>query len=178
MAPFILFVGQLQPRKNLGRLVEAFEQVADAQSDQHLVIAGGHGWLKQTILQRIEESPKRSRIHLIGRVPDDLLPALYWGADVFVLPSLYEGFGMPALEAMASGCPVVTSNVSSLPEVSGGAAVLVDPYRAEDIVRGIREARALRAELRERGIRRAAQFDWDKTAEKTLRVIEDVCKPS
>ncbi len=184
-APYILFVGQLQPRKNIARLVKAFELMASTEGDLKLVIAGGHGWMQQPILRRVASSPERARIHLIGRVADDQLPALYWGAEVFVLPSLYEGFGMPLLEASASGCPVVVSNVSSLPEVArlhqgcGGqanyAAVLVDPYRAEDIARGIQEALGQRAVWRERGVQRAAQFSWDTTARETLRIIESTC---
>jgi len=167
--PFILYVGQLQPRKNLERLVEAFESLED--KELQLVIAGAHGWLKKPILERIEKSSKRSQIHLLGRVPDEILPTLYWQAEVFVLPSLYEGFGMPILEAMASGCPVVAGNNSSMPEVSGDAAVLVDSLDTVSIQNGIEEALGRGDELREKGIKRAAEFTWEKTAKQTADII-------
>lgn len=106
-----------------------------------------------------------------GPVPEDQLPALYAHAEVFVLPSLYEGFGMPVLEAMAAGCPVVTSTVSSLPEVAGDAAVLVDPTDTEAIASGIGEARQRRGELQVKGFKRAQEFTWERTAHETLCVL-------
>lgn len=171
--PYILFVGQIQPRKNIARLVGAFEQLADRPElrDHQLVIAGSHGWLQRSIHERIERSPMRERIVMTGRVPDELLLALYQHAAVFVLPSLYEGFGMPVLEAMACGCPVVASNISSLPEVAGDAAVLVDPLDEGSIAEGIRWAVQERDVLSARGIERAQQFTWDATAQETLRVV-------
>lgn len=180
--PYVLYVGQIQPRKNLGRLVEAFETLVSERPPLNLplrkgeklqlAIAGGHGWLQQPILSRIGSSADRERIHLLGRVPDELLPTLYQKAAAFVLPSLYEGFGMPILEAFAAGCPVVTANVSSLPEVAGGAAVLVDPYEARDIARGIRTALEAPEAWRERGKARAQRFSWEAAARQTLQVIE------
>ena len=201
--PFILYVGQLQPRKNLTGLIEAFEELtgkgnpplsglsSDKQEIPHpqplslerrgelnLVVAGSHGWLQKPILERIENSPARNSIQLLGRVPDELLPMLYQNAEVFVLPSFYEGFGMPILEAMASGCPVVTSNVSCMPEVArqsggqaGSAAVLVDPYDTQSIANGIRQALHNKDELRAKGLRRAKEFSWDVTANQTLEVL-------
>ncbi|PIT98341.1 MAG: glycosyltransferase family 1 protein [Candidatus Andersenbacteria bacterium CG10_big_fil_rev_8_21_14_0_10_54_11] len=180
--PYILFVGQIQPRKNLVRLIEAFEQLAGGDDAIHLVIAGGHGWKNESIKQRARTSPIAARIQMIGRVPDELLPALYWQAEVFVLPSLYEGFGLPLLEAMACGCPTVTSNVSSLPEVArigpgfsesdSYAAQLVNPFVVEEIASGIQEARVNRGRLRQLGLQRAGEFSWEKTAQQTRRVLE------
>lgn len=163
---YILYVGQIQPRKNLARLIEAFEALQ--LNDLNLVIAGGYGWLQKPILKRIESSPAKEKIKLLGRVADEKLPQLYSQAEVFVLPSLYEGFGMPVLEAMACGTPVVTSNVSSLPEVAGNAAVLVDPNSAENISQGIKKAIADKEKLRVAGLQHAVDFDWDETARQTL----------
>jgi len=169
--PYILYVGQIQPRKNLERLVEAFEKIREDDGDLKLVIAGGHGWLQKPILKRIEESKARDHIKMLGHVPDEDLPRLYQQAEAFMLPSLYEGFGMPILEAMACGCPVVTSNVSSMPEVAGDAAILVDPKSVESMVSGIRDARSRRTELHKAGIERAAHFTWDKTADVTAKIL-------
>lgn len=169
--PYMLYVGQIQPRKNLIRAVEAFEQIADKDSDFQFAISSGKGWLQAPILERIMASRHASRIHMLGRVSDALLPALYWHAEVFILPSLYEGFGIPVIEAMACGTPVVTSNVSCLPEVAGGAAVLVDPFHAESIAQGIREARSKRADLIPKGIEQAKNFTSEKTAQDVARII-------
>ncbi|MFH1353896.1 MAG: glycosyltransferase family 1 protein [bacterium] len=169
--PYILYVGQLQPRKNLTRLVKAFEVLKKSEAELQLVIAGGHGWLKQPILEAIKKSPAAKDILLPGVVPDNLLPALYSQAEVFVLPSLYEGFGMPILEAMACGCPVVTSNVSSMPEVAGEAAVLVKPTDVESIANGIKEALNKKEDLMTKGLKRAKQFDWDITSRKVLEIL-------
>lgn len=185
--PYILFVGQIQPRKNLIRLIEAFElmvlgeefgergtssnMVADTAQYQ-LVIAGSHGWLNKPIYQRVASSRVANQILTPGRVPDDLLTYLYWHAEVFVLPSLYEGFGMPIVEAMGSGCPVVTSNVSSMPEVAGKAAVLIDPGSVKDIQSGIQQAIREKKNLIKRGLDRAKDFNWDGTAKSILAVLE------
>jgi len=170
-APYVLYVGQIQPRKNIGRLVEAFERVGHADPSVSLIIAGGHGWMNGPIIDTIEKSPMRKRIHMLGSVSQSLLRALYWHADAYTLPSLYEGFGMPILEAMASGTPVVTSNVSSMPEVSGGAAVLVDPHDASSIAEGIMRARENQAHYRELGLAQAKKFTWQRTATETLKVL-------
>lgn len=169
--PFVLYVGQLQPRKNLVRLIEVFEQLRKSETELQLVLAGGHGWLKKPIFMAINSSTEAKNILALGVVPDSLLPALYWQAEVFVLPSLYEGFGMPILEASACGCPVVTSNVSSMPEVAGEAAVLVNPTSVENMTAGIKEALGRKEDLRKRGWERARQFDWDITARKVLEVL-------
>lgn len=169
--PFVLYVGQLQPRKNLVRLIEAFEQLRRSETELQLVLAGGEGWLKKPIFTAINSSTEVKNILALGVVPDSLLPALYWQAEVFVLPSLYEGFGMPILEAFACGCPVVTSNVSSMPEVAGGAAVLVNPTSVESMTAGIKEALGSQEDLRKQGWERAREFDWDVTARKVLEVL-------
>lgn len=173
--PYIFYVGQIQPRKNIVRLVEAFELLKETRQDLQLVIAGGHGWLKKPIIQRIESSKYKDSIVLTGCAPDSLLPTLYWHAEIFVLPSLYEGFGMPVLEAMACGCPVVTSNASSLPEVAGDAAVLVNPIDIASIKEGVEKALVERQSLITRGLERSKQFTWDKTARETLAVI-NMCR--
>ncbi len=169
--PYLLFVGQIQPRKNIVRLVEAFEKIHETNKELQLVIAGGHGWLQQPIFDRVAASSAREAIYMTGSVPNALLAPLYWNAELYILPSLFEGFGMPILEAMASGCPVVTSNVSSMPEVAGGSAVLVDPNEVDSIVSGIQSGLREKESLIEKGIARAKQFTWENTARQTLDVI-------
>ena len=169
--PYVLFLSTLQPRKNVMRLIEAFEGLG--QDDLTLVLAGRSGWLAAEIERRISESPARARILRLGHVPDEAVPALYNGAAVFALPSLYEGFGMGVLEAMASGCPVLTSDRSSLPEVAGGAAVLVDPFDSAAIHAGLAEALEpeRRARLVTAGLQHAAAFTWERAAAETLATI-------
>jgi len=172
---FVLFVGTIEPRKNLPRLVQAFERVAGRLHDLALVIAGGLGWEYRPLLRAIEASPVRERILLPGRVAQEDLPALLSGATAFAYPSLYEGFGLPPLEAMQCGCPVVTSNSSSLPEVVGDAALTVDPRSpdelAEALVR-ISTDRELQSQLRERGLRRSRLFSWEACARETVAVYD------
>jgi glycosyltransferase involved in cell wall biosynthesis len=176
--PYFLYVGTVQPRKNLERVIEAFADASAQLTDQGrtpvLVIAGKRGWLSEQIAQRAAALGIADRVRFVGYVADEDLPALYRASLAFVFPSLYEGFGMPVLEAMACGAPVLTSNSSSLPEVAGDAALLVDPHDTRAIAAGmVRLARdeVLRQELRQRGYRRAAQFTWDRCAEETLRVL-------
>ena len=176
-APYVLFVGVFEPRKNLERLVRAFELAMEQSGKDHLlVLAGARGWKDESVLRSIETSALRDRIRVLGYVPETDLAALYSGADVFVYPSLHEGFGLPPLEAMACGVPVVTSNVTSLPEVVGDAALCVDPCDVEAIASSI-ERLVTDASLRQRlvnaGIRRAAEFRWDRVAEKTLAVYRE-----
>lgn len=173
--PYFLYVGTVQPRKNLIRLIDAFARAsAQLGSAPILVIAGKRGWLSERIAQRAAELGIVERVRFIGYVADDDLPALYHESLAFIFPSLYEGFGMPVLEAMACGAPVLASNTSSLPEVAGCAALLVDPRDTGAIAEGmVRLAcdHALREELRQRGYQRAAQFTWDRCADETLRVL-------
>ncbi len=174
--PYFLYVGTVQPRKNLVRVIEAFANASKrlAGAAPILVIAGKRGWLSEGIARRAAELGIADRVRFAGYVADDDLPALYREALAFVFPSLYEGFGMPVLEAMACGAPVLTSNSSSLPEVAGNAALIVDPLDTGAITEGmVRLAcdAALRHELRQRGYQRAAQFTWNRCAEETLRVL-------
>jgi glycosyltransferase involved in cell wall biosynthesis len=174
--PYLLFLSTVQPRKNVVRLIEAFEALGER--DLNLVIAGRSGWLADQIERRVAGSDVGSRIWRMGYVANEAIPALYNGAAAFVLPSLYEGFGMGVLEAMACGCPVVTSNRSSLPEVAGDAAVLIDPYNVESLRDGIR--RVLDPNVREAlvaaGLRRAATFTWQRAAQETLTVIDEAVR--
>ena len=175
---YVLYVGTLQPRKNLGRLLEAvalLREQAQRGEAPGLVISGRKGWLYDPVFQQVERLGLEREVVFPGYVPQEDLPALLSGARLFVFPSLYEGFGLPVLEAMACGTPVVCSNVSSLPEVAGDAAFLVDPRD----VKGMAEAmnrllqdEGLRAEVVERGYRRVRQFSWDRCARETLAVLE------
>jgi len=176
---YVLSVGTLQPRKNLLRLFEAIRMLAarPATRDVVLVHAGGYGWLADDIVRAAQAPALRDRVRLLGYVPQEHLACLYLQARLLAYPSLFEGFGLPVLEAMASGCPVVTSNRSSLPEVAGDAAVLVDPESVEAIAEGIGrvwEDDALAAELRVRGLARAPRFSWERTARLTADVYESV----
>jgi glycosyltransferase involved in cell wall biosynthesis len=167
---YFLFVGTIEPRKNIRRLVDAYATLPDDVRAEHaLVLVGSKGWLDDDILDAVEELRRRGeQVVQPGYVPDEALPALYADATAFVYPSLYEGFGMPVMEAMACGAPVITSNVSSLPEAAGGAGLLVDPLDVRAISNAMaRVARdeQLAADLRERGRERAARTDWRRTAE-------------
>lgn len=174
--PYILYVGSLEPRKNLSRLLEAYSLLLDWSSHWRLVIGGTRNiWNSEPVGRFVEEHNLKPFVHFTGYIPDDDLPALYTGADLFVFPSLYEGFGLPVLESMACGTPVITSNTSSLPEVAGDAAVLVDPYMVEDIAAAMRLVLSdvdLAQDLRNRGLERAKLFTWEKTASQTIAVYE------
>jgi len=173
---YVLYYGTIEPRKNLERLIQAWSSIAD-KIDRHLVIAGRTGWKTQPITDCADRSPHRARIHFPGFIEDDDLPAVIGAADVIALPSLYEGFGNAIQEGMACGVPVLTSNNSSMPEVAGGAAVLVDPLDVESIADGLRRLlgdSALRADCIAQGTVRAKQLSWTKTAEGALRVYRQV----
>jgi glycosyltransferase involved in cell wall biosynthesis len=175
MQPYVLFVGTVQPRKNLQRLIRAFAQVIAAGLPHRLVIVGRMGWLTESIRAEVASLGPEDRVHFAGYVPDSDLPALYRGADAFAFPSLYEGFGMPVLEALAHGVPVVASNTTSLPEIVGDAGLLVDPLDEAAIgaalVRVLADA-PLRARLAVAGPERAAHFSWERCARETLAVLE------
>lgn len=181
-APYILSVGDLQPRKNQIGLIRAFARLVHAYPHlkHHLVLAGKETWFADRVREAARESGVAERIHFFGFVSDRDLLQLYNACEVFVFPSFYEGFGLPALEAMACGRAVVCSNTSSLPEVVDGAAILFDPYAVDEIVRAIADL-LLDAELRARmerlGLQRAAHFSWQKTAERTLEVFREVAEP-
>ncbi len=178
---FILSVGTLQPRKNFARLVDAFgalnSQFAIRNFD--LVIGGGRGWLYEQVFERVKALGLEKKVHFLGFADDSDLPMLYNLADLFVFPSLYEGFGLPPLEAMACGVPVVCSEASSLPEVVGDAALTVDPLDVAGLAEAMRRAiedETLPASLAARGLAQAARFTWSKAAEELLKVYLNVTK--
>lgn len=173
---YVLYYGTIEPRKNLERLIEAWSSLAD-KIDQHLVIAGRKGWKTQPITDAANRSAHGARIHFPGFIDDTDLSAVVSASDVVALPSLYEGFGNAIQEGMACGVPVLTSNNSSMPEVAGGAAVLVDPHDVESIADGLHRLladTALRADCVTKGALRAKQLSWTKTAEGALRVYRQV----
>ena len=178
---YLLYFGSNKPHKNVPRLIEAFAQ-ANLQfptANFKLIIAGHWDERYPQAKALVEQLNLRDAVRFIGPVQDADLPALYGGAEVFVFPSQYEGFGFPVLEAMACGVPVVCSNRSSLPEVAGDAALLCDPNDVGMLAHAIEQALAdqdLRASLRQRGLARAAQFSWEQTALTTLKVYRSVVK--
>jgi glycosyltransferase involved in cell wall biosynthesis len=174
--PYFLFVGNLEPRKNLARALRAFARVAPSLPDHRFVVAGAPGWKYEDVLREAARPELAGRVDLRGYVAEDGLPALYRNAAAFVYPSLYEGFGMPVIEAMACGTPVLTSNVAALPELAEGAAVLVDPLD-EDAIAGALHAlgtdAGLRARLRAAGRARAAEYSWERTCQQTLEAYAE-----
>jgi glycosyltransferase involved in cell wall biosynthesis len=179
-APFILTVGVIEPRKNLNRLFAAFQRLRDRRAVPHkLVVVGRRGWLWDGIRAQAESSPWRDEIIFPGFVPEGELATLYSAAEVLAFPSLYEGFGLPILEAMACGTPVVASNTSSLPEVVGEAGLLVDPLNTDDLAAALELAlldEPLRARLRQRGLARAARFSWPASARSLLGVYRRIAQ--
>ena len=176
---YLLFVGTIEPRKNLGRLLVAFERLYAAGLTDALVIVGKHGWLYDDFFARLKNSPARQAVIFPGFVPDADLPAVYAGAQALAFPSEFEGFGLPVLEAMACGTPVVCSNTSSLPEVAGGAALLVDPLDADaltDALRRVLSDPTLATDLSVRGIAQAGRFSWERAAQETLAVYRRVMR--
>jgi glycosyltransferase involved in cell wall biosynthesis len=175
--PYLFTVGTVQPRKNYVRLIQALALVREQGYDVDLVIAGGKGWLDDPIYAAIDASGLGGYVHLIGFADDVDLPSLYSGAEMVVFPSLYEGFGFPVLEGMASGVPVITSNVSSLPEVAGEAALLVDPYQIEEIASAICQLlddTDLRNTLTRRGLEQARRFTWERSAAHLQQIYANV----
>ena len=167
---FVLYAGNIKPHKNLERLIAAFGLVKQrpGHEDLKLIIIGDEVTRYTSLRRGVEEAGVRQDVRFFGFVPDRTLASLYRMASVFAFPSLYEGFGLPPLEAMSCGTPVVTSRISSLPEVVGDAAVLVDPYSVRDIALGLERGlddEALRAELVTRGLARARRFSWDRSVE-------------
>ena len=178
---FVLYVGNIKPHKNLVRLIEAFNELRTGElEDLKLLIIGDEISKLPALRRAVHRHKLHKHVRFLGYVPDDQLAVLYRLAAVFVFPSLYEGFGLPPLEAMASGTPVVVSNVSSLPEVVGDAAVLVDPHDVGSIVDGLRlvltdPARA--EEMRRKGLERAREFSWERSVARTLEVYKRVGCP-
>ena len=187
---YFLFVGTVQPRKNLERIIRAFSSLLSAvrqktdmsddrrlmTDDYSLVIAGSKGWLSDEIYTLPKRLGIEGRVKFLGYVPDRDLPKLYKGAIALVFPSLFEGFGLPILEAQACSCPVITSNLSSMPEVAGQGAILINPYNIEDITNAMIRVRekALRVKLIKQGLQNVKRFNWEKCAKETLKVLENV----
>jgi glycosyltransferase involved in cell wall biosynthesis len=175
--PYIFSIGTVQPRKNYARLIEALAALGSECGDVHLVIAGGRGWLDAPIYRAVGDLHLTERVHFIGFARDDDLPALYSEAVCLAYPSLYEGIGLPVLEAMACGIPVVASNISSMPEVAGEAALLIDPYDVAALAEALRRLltdEALRADLVSRGFRQVADFTWTRAARQLIEVYRQL----
>ena len=174
--PYILFVGTIEPRKNVAVLLDAYQQLAPSIKEEFdLVVAGSPGWGDPATLHRLQSGPPG--VHYLGYVSEQDLPGLTAGATVFIYPSLYEGFGLPVAQSMAAGVPVITSNVSSLPEVGGDAALLVDPKSAAELSSALSRmllSPDLRAELRANGLRRAEQYRWEVSARKSWEFFERI----
>ncbi len=179
--PYLLYVGTVEPRKNVDLLLDAYSDLPVSISGEFdLVVAGSHGWASQATMGRLKSSPPNVRY--LGYVPESDLPALFAGAAAFVYPSLYEGFGFPVAQAMAAGVPVITSNVSSLPEVTGGAAVLIDPrsrLELRNAIASLLTSPSRLAELSESGRVQARRFAWPAAAARSLdfflRVVDGYC---
>nr|MBC7244955.1 glycosyltransferase family 4 protein [Chloroflexota bacterium] len=175
---FILFVGTLEPRKNLLTLLKAYAHFKQqTKTNYKLVLAGSVGWLCQPLFTAVEELGLQNEVLFPGFIPEDDLPLWYNTADVFVYPSLYEGFGLPPLEAMACGTPVIVSNASSLPEVVGNAALLVDPHNPDEWANALSllcNNAQLRFDLASRGPEQAQQFSWSRMARETIQIYRAV----
>ena len=176
---FVLYAGNVKPHKNLERLIDAFHLVRKRGLDHLKLVLIGDDISKYAALRRaVHRHQLHNYVRFLGYVPEETLAVMYRLAGVFVFPSLYEGFGLPPLEAMASGTPVVTSNVSSLPEVAGDAAMLVDPYDPEAIADGIYRVltdESLRSEMRRKGLERARQFSWEQSVRRVRDIYGEVC---
>jgi glycosyltransferase involved in cell wall biosynthesis len=174
--PYILFVSTIEPRKNLPRLMDAYEGLRPSLREEFdLVVAGPEGWNSAQTMERLRAAGPS--VHQLGYVPEQYLPGLIAGAAVFAYPSLYEGFGFPVAQAMAAGAPVITSNVSSLPEVAGGAALLVDPQSTEELrsaLDRVLSSPELRSELSAKGREQAARFRWDRCAREHWQFFESL----
>jgi len=174
---YILCVGSIVPQKNLVRLLNAFALLKKSNTIYQLAIVGGSAWKSEAVLKEIKRLNLSREVIMTGYVSDDDLPLIYSGATVFVYPSLYEGFGLPVLEAMACGTPVITSNVSSLPEVSGSAAILVDPYNIDEISEAMRRVvqdKNLQQELIDKGLEQVKKFSFNKMAKETFIIYEQL----
>jgi glycosyltransferase involved in cell wall biosynthesis len=180
---YLLAVGSIQPRKNLSRLLGAYRRLRERHADftHQLVIVGRQLWLYRAFLAEVERHEWARDVIVTGYIPDDALPALYRSATALVYPSLFEGFGLPPLEAMACGTPVVTSRTASLPEIVGEAALLVNPRNEVEIAEAVLKIvkdEALRDKLQRAGLARAARFTWQAAAQATLQVYRKVAASS
>jgi len=176
---FILFVGTLEPRKNLTNLIQAYSLFRNRRKDcrHKLVICGMKGWSARDIFETAERLKLKKEIIFTGYVPENDLPLFYNAADLFTFPSLYEGFGLPVLEAMACGTPVITSNTSSLPEIVGEAAIMINPTDVgalADAIDKVLGNESLRQEMRNKGLARTKLFSWEETTKATVRLYKEV----
>ncbi len=174
---FVLYLGTIEPRKNLSRLVEAFAAIADRHPKLQLVIAGKRGWMIEDLYRTIERLGLEKRVLFPGFVSEEDKPALLRACALFVYPSLYEGFGLPALEAIACGAPTITSRIAALPEVVGDAALLIDPNSTESLAQAMESlltTPGLREELERKGAMQAARFTWERTAAATAMVYRSL----
>ena len=171
---YFLFVGTIQPRKNLTRLIQAFaDYLKTSSKHERLVLIGSKGWLSEEIYTLPKQLQLQDKVFFLGYVGDEKLPHFYSGAKAFLFPSLFEGFGLPILEAMACGCPVLTSNISSMPEVADNAAILVDPYSVDSILKGIQDITEFQTKdkLIKKGFEQIKKFNWKIAANQTLAVL-------
>jgi len=172
--PFVLFVSTIEPRKNVPTLLRALHQLQQCyKEDIRLVLAGGKGWLFEDAFAVVEDLKLDERVHFLGRVSSDDLLYLYNAAEMLAHPAFYEGFGLPPLEAMACGLPVVVSDVASLPEVVGDAGLLIDPHNVDELTVGmwrLLNNSDLWKEMREKGLRQASRFSWERAARETLDI--------
>ena len=175
--PYILNVGTLEPRKNVETLIRAFAKISDSHPEFRLVIAGSKGWKYSSIFKLVKNRGLQKKVVFLDYVAKEDLPALYNGAKVFVFPSVYEGFGLPPLEAMACGTAVITSNSSSIPEVVGDAGIMIPPFDVDGLAESIREILmndALRVELEQKSLRRSKRFSCERMAKETYGVYKDI----
>jgi glycosyltransferase involved in cell wall biosynthesis len=178
-SPYILYIGMIEPRKNLTRLVEAFSALANNYPSHTLVIAGKKGWMVDSLFEAVRAKGLEGRVVFTGFVSEDDKPYLIRGAEIFAYPSLYEGFGIPVLEALACGTATLTSNLSSMPEVAGDAALLIDPTSTDSLISALSRLLAepaLRQELRTKAVAQAAKFTWRRTAEETYEVYRKAAR--
>lgn len=175
---FILFVGTIEPRKNLVSLIKAYASaINNLEDDIFLVVVGQYGWGSKDVYRLPQNLGIGKKVLFLGKVDDEDLPDLYSLAEFFVYPSFYEGFGLPALEAMACGCPVITSSTSSLSEITGNAAILINPTDIKSMTKAIINTisdKELRSKLIERGLNRIKKFGWENGAKKTLKIYEEI----
>jgi glycosyltransferase involved in cell wall biosynthesis len=174
---YVFCVGTIEPRKNLTTLLEAYQALRSRGFNFKLVIVDKKGWLYKGFFRRLRELGLEGEVVFPGFIPDEDLPALYSAAELFVFPSLYKGFGLPPLEAMACGTPVIASNASSLPEVVEEAGIMVEPRDVSGLTEAMRRVltdEGKRREMREKGLRQAARFSWERTAQETLEVYRSV----
>ncbi len=180
-AQMILFVGTVEPRKNLVTLLKGYALLRKHILPPSLVIAGAKGWHHQEVFSAVEELGLQGHVIFPGYIPQEELPLWYNAAEFFVYPSLYEGFGLPPLEAMSCGTPVITSNTSSFPEVVGDAGILVNPNSAQDIAEAMQRLLShdsLRADMRRKGLDRSKEFSWQRAAQETVKVYEQAMTAS